>query len=140
MASAEHHSKSSVETWGGQWQDYFPIHNFFDVTRDMLAPYWARDIVDFRHRALRHHDVGMDIAEILFNYEVFNSDKQVVMVRDIAEQHMYEDFDRVPKFDDWWLGTIAPNHISDDGEKMASLILNIRPESWMSAKALTLHF
>ena len=138
MASAEDHAKSSVDTFGGKWQDYIAIHDFFDVTRDMLTPYWASDIVDFRHRALRHHDVGIDIIEQMLNYEILNSDRVSVAVKDISEQHMYEDFDCIPKFDDWWHGMVTPNQINDDGEKMAALILNINAEPWMFAKARVL--
>jgi len=104
----------------------------------MLTPYWASDIVDFRHRALRHHDVGIDIIEQMLNYEILNSDRVSVAVKDISEQHMYEDFDCIPKFDDWWHGMVTPNQINDDGEKMAALILNINAEPWMFAKARVL--
>lgn len=134
MASAEDHAKSSAALFGGEWTDYYPIHNFFDVTREIVTPYWV-GIPDFRHRALRHHDVGIDIAEPLFGYEIVNSDGDIVSIRTVAEQHMYEDFDRIPTFDDWWHGTVMPNQITDDGEKMAALILNLNAEPWMVAKA-----
>lgn len=138
MASAEHHAMSSAEIFGGKWQDYFPIHNFFDVTRDIVTNYWV-GTPDFRHRALRHHDVGIDIIEQMLNYEIMNSDGVSVMVRDIGEQHMYEDFDCIPTFDDWWHGTILPSQITDNGEHMAALILNINAEPWMVAKARVLN-
>jgi len=137
MAIAEHHSKSSVSTFGGLWQDYFPIHNFFDVTRDILAPHWE-GVPDFRHRALRHHDVGIDLAVWVFDQSIMNSDGVSVDVRDISEQHMIEDFDCIPAFDDWWLGVVTPFMINDDGAQMMPLVKNIRAQSWMNSKARVL--
>jgi hypothetical protein len=138
MASAEDHAKSSALLYGGKWQDYFAIHNFFDVTRDILEPYW-QGVPDFRHRALRHHDVGIDIAEPLFGYEILNSDGAVVSVRDIGVQHMYEDFDRVPSFDEWWKGMAQPMDLNDNGEQMVPLVLQINSEPWMNSKARILN-
>ena len=138
MASAEDHAKSSVEHFGGKWQDYFPIHNFFDVTRDIVTPYWVGK-PDFRHRALRHHDVGVHIAEFLFGGTIINSEGYDVDVRAVGEQHMYEDFDCVPTFDDWWHGKVTPDQITDDGEKMSALILTINAERWMAGHARILN-
>lgn len=137
MASAEDHAKSSVEHFGGKWQDYIAVHDFFDVTRDIVAPYW-KGTPDFRHRALRHHDVGMEIADWVFDYKIMNSDGIAIEVMDIATQHMYEDFDCIPKFDDWWHGTVMPQQLNDNGEQMAALIININAEPWMFAKARVL--
>lgn len=135
MASAEHHAKSSADTFGGVWQDYFSIHNFFDITREILEPYWSAT-PDFRHRALRHHDLGIDCAEVLFDYQILNSDRVQVSVRDIGVQHMYEDFDRIPLFDEWWGGTnVKWEHLSDNGERMAPLVKQIISEPWMNSKA-----
>jgi hypothetical protein len=138
MASAEDHAKSSALLYGGKWQDYFAVHHFFDMTRDILEPYW-QGVPDFRHRALRHHDVGIDIAEPLFGYEILNSDGAVVSVRDIGVQHMYEDFDRIPSFDEWWKGMVQPMALSDNGERMVPLVLQINAEPWMNSKARILN-
>lgn len=138
MASADDHARSSADIFGGVWQDYALVHDFFDITRDIVAPYW-QGTPDFRHRALRHHDVGIDIIARLLSDEIVNSDGVIVSVRDIGEQHMYEDFDRIPTFDDWWRGRIAPNQLTDDGSTMADLILTINAEPWMFAKARVLN-
>lgn len=138
MASAEHHAKSSAEIFGGVWQDYFPVHYFFDVTREILEPYW-NGVPDFRHRALRHHDLGIDCAEVLFDYQIFNSDRVQVSVRDIGVQHMYEDFDCVPAFEEWWKGIAEWEHLSDNGERMAPLVKQIISEPWMNNRARVLN-
>ena len=138
MSSAENHAKSSANIFGGKWQDYYPVHNFFDITREIVEPYW-QGVPDFRHRALRHHDLGINIAEWLFDYKIMNSDGIAIEVMDIGTQHMLEDFDRVPTFDDWWHGRIIPNQLTDDGQSMANLILTINAEPWMVAKAHVLN-
>ena len=141
MASAEHHAMSSAEIYGGVWQDYFTIHQFFDVTRDIVAPFWPTEagVPDFRHRALRHHDVGIGIIERLLDYEILNSDGVSIPVRAIGEQHMYEDFDRIPTFDDWWHGRVEPSDLSDNGQRMADLIVTINAQPWMFAAARVLY-
>lgn len=139
MASADDHARSSADIFGGTWQDYALVHDFFDITRDIVAPYWPGK-PDFRHRALRHHDVGIDIIARLLDEEIVNSDGVIVSVRDIGEQHMYEDFDRVPTFNDWWHGKVTPDMITDDGEAMAKLIVTLNGEPWMYAHARSLHY
>lgn len=51
MAHPYHHALSSVKQWGGQVDDYLPIHNWFDESKAFIG--------DFRHRALRHHAEGI---------------------------------------------------------------------------------
>ena len=51
MAHPYHHSLSSVKKWGGNVDDYQPIHDWFDQSKQIIA--------DFRHRALRHHAEGI---------------------------------------------------------------------------------
>lgn len=138
MASADDHAKSSAELFGGVWQDYFAIHDFFDVTRDILAPHWD-GTPDFRHRALRHHDLGIELAEQMFNYMIRNSDDSLIAVRDIGVQHMYEDFDCVPSFEDWWKGIAEWEDLTDNGERMAPLVKQIVSEPWMNSKARILN-
>lgn len=58
MAHPYHHSLSSVKKWGGAVDDYLPIHNWFDASKQITA--------DFRHRALRHHAEGIFMAETIF--------------------------------------------------------------------------
>src|SRR5688572_24130540 len=58
VAHPYHHALSSVKKWGGQVEDYLPIHSWFDETKALLA--------DFRHRALRHHAEGIFLCERFF--------------------------------------------------------------------------
>lgn len=127
MASPEDHSLSSARTFGGVWSDYFLVHDFFDITKVWLS--------DFRHRACRHHDVGIDMAVSMFGRTLTNSAGNQVPVRLIGEQHMYEDFGHVPTFDDWWQGAVAPEDIRYNADVTALLLAHVTPQKWMCAGA-----
>ena len=94
MAHPYHHSLSSVQKWGGQVEDYLPIHDWFDASKAHLA--------DFRHRALRHHAEGIFWAEEVFGATLTNADGKVVPVRWVGEQHVKEDLGWIPTFQDWF--------------------------------------
>lgn len=100
-----HHSLTSVKIWGGCVEDYAPIHDWFDATKEQIA--------DARHRALRHHSQGIFEAERVFGRTIVNSDGRAVPVRYIGEQHVKEDCGgRIPTVADWFR--------------------NIRLEGWMN--------
>ena len=93
MAHPFHHALSSVRRWGGQVDDYLPIHAWFDESKAMLA--------DFRHRALRHHAEGIFLCERIFGVTIVNSGGREIPVRWIGEQHVKEDLGRIPTAADW---------------------------------------
>lgn len=113
MAHPYHHAISSVKKWGGEVDDYLPIHSWFDESKAHMA--------DFRHRALRHHAEGIFAAEREFGVVIRNSDGRDVPVRAIGEQHVFEDLHKIPTLADW-LKNITPkawmqnnrNFITDD--------------------------
>lgn len=94
MAHAEYHAISSARKWGGIPDDYLPIHRWFDATAYHLGG-------DNRHRAIRHHSLGVQWAEEVFGSTIVNSEGHRVMVRYIGEQHCIEDLGRVPTMADW---------------------------------------
>ncbi len=99
------HAKTSVRLWGGKIEDYLPIHNYFDATKEHFA--------DFRHRALRHHSEGIFECERLFGVSFVNSSGKTVHVRYVGEQHVREDCGgKIPAISDW--------------------LRCIKPEKWMS--------
>jgi hypothetical protein len=99
------HAQSSVRRFGGKVEDYSAIHSWLDGTKEMFA--------DFRHRAIRHHSMGVFECERLFGQTITNSDGRIVPVRYIAERHIQEDCGGiVPSVSDW--------------------LSRIRPETWMS--------
>ena len=73
MAHPYHHALSSVRKWGGAIEDYQPIHDWFDGSKQIIA--------DFRHRALRHHAEGIFMAETIFGSTITLSTGRVIPVR-----------------------------------------------------------
>ena len=99
MAHPLKHAESSAKKFGGRPSDYLAIHNWSDESKAYLG--------DFRHRALRHHSLGIFLAEQVFGTTVTNSDGKEVPVRYIGEQHVREDLGRIPTLADW-LAEIVP--------------------------------
>jgi hypothetical protein len=62
MANPFHHAVSSTRKWGGEIEDYLPIHAWFDASKEMHG--------DFRHRALRHHTQGIFECERAFGVTI----------------------------------------------------------------------
>ena len=89
MAHCYYHALSSVRKWGGNVEDYLPLHQWFDQSKAILA--------DPRHRALRHHAEGIFMLETLFGATIVNADGRSVPVRLVGEQHVREDLGRSPR-------------------------------------------
>jgi hypothetical protein len=110
MAHPFHHALSSVKKWGGNAEDYLPLHQWFDESKMITA--------DFRHRALRHHAEGIFMLERFFGATKTISTGRIVQVRLIGEQHVREDLAFIPSFADWvrcirpelWMGRAQPIH------------------------------
>ena len=98
------HAKVSVKQFGGKPKDYLKIHDFIDSSKAAMP--------DMRHRAILHSAFGIYIVEKVFGHYIKNSDKRIVQVRDIAEQHVIDDLGRIPTVQDYldgmpfyeWLG------------------------------------
>lgn len=82
------HAKASVAKYGGNIDDYMPIHNFIDSTKEHIA--------DIRHRAIFHNAFGIFVAEKVFGCMIRNSSGAIVSVRDIAEDHVLQDLGTIP--------------------------------------------
>jgi hypothetical protein len=87
------HAESTARKWGGEWQDYIAIHDWFDETKVHTG--------DWTHRALRHHSAGIQWAVEKFGHAVYNSRDQAIAVKLIAEQHLMEDCGFIPTPKDW---------------------------------------
>ena len=99
------HAQSSARKWGGNWQDYVAIHDWFDETKSFTG--------DWTHRALRHHSAGIQWAIEKFGHALTNSSGHIIPIKLIAEQHINEDCGFIPTPKDY----------------LNSLIKN--PERWM---------
>jgi len=93
MAHTLHHAMSSVDKFGGCIDDYLKIHQWFDESKQYYG--------DVQHRAYRHHSQGIFECERIFGITILNSDKKEIPVRFIGEQHMIEDFGKIPTLQDW---------------------------------------
>lgn len=80
------HAKSSAKKFGGTWEDYIEIHEFLDSSKSVIS--------DNRHRALTHNSWFISTVIPKVFGEVFKrkSDGGYVSSRDIAEQHVLEDY------------------------------------------------
>lgn len=101
---ALHHARSSAAKWGGEPEEYMKFHLWFDESKDHLC--------DVRHRALRHHTLGIQQLIEKFGETYLNTAGKFVPVRYIGEQHVKEDLGVIPTFADW--------------------LRNMRVEQWMS--------
>lgn len=98
------HALVSVKNWGGSPEDYLPIHDFLDSSKQCFP--------DMRHRAILHSSFGIYIAERAFGHNIVLQNCRQVSVRDIAERHVIDDMGRIPTVGDYlnempmydWLG------------------------------------
>lgn len=89
MAKPIFHAESSARRFGGQPEDYLPIHDFMDSSKGSIA--------DNRHRALTHNAwfISNVIERVFGHYLVVtlpSGASRKVSTREVAEQHVLEDF------------------------------------------------
>jgi hypothetical protein len=95
------HARSSARRFGGQWQDYYPCHAWFDATKAVQCR--------FTHRALRHHIEGVGEAVLIFGPSVVNSDGVEVATKLLGMQHLEEDCAHPPYAAVWLIDFDMPN-------------------------------
>lgn len=89
------HSELSVVKFGGKIEDYFEIHKFIDSSKLFFF--------NIKHRSVLHHTFGVELCIRIFDDTLVNSDGQVVLVRDIAIEHIKEDLNgRIPTLREWF--------------------------------------
>jgi hypothetical protein len=104
---ALHHARSSAARWGGTAEEYLPFHAWFDESRNQFN--------DVRHRALRHHSLGIQQLVEKFGMFFTNSVGKTVPVQHIGEQHVTEDLGHIPTFADWMRGMRLERWMSEVG-------------------------
>lgn len=88
------HSRLSVRKFGGEEQDYYAVHKFLDSSKFFYF--------HVKHRLLLHHLLGIEWAVQKFGDCLTNADGRVLLLRDIAAEHLKEDHNgRVPSVYDW---------------------------------------
>jgi hypothetical protein len=79
------HAEISVKNWGGKIEDYYPIHQFMDCTKEVCS--------DNRHRILHTHWGIFRVINPIFGEVISNSDGKLVNVKDLCERdHVLPDF------------------------------------------------
>jgi hypothetical protein len=120
------HAVSSAKRFGGEWQDYIEIHEFMDCSKAVIA--------DNRHRALTHNSwfIGVVIPRVFGEVFSRKSDGVLISSRDIAEQHVLEDYRKrfIPAASDF-LSKIPFEPWMQNGEKG-------HPDSYENLKRKTL--
>lgn len=95
------HARSSARIHGGVWQDYFPLHAWFDASKSLLCR--------FTHRALRHHLEGVAEAVAHFGADIRNADNVEVDTMTLGVQHLEEDCPHTVHAKDWLVGFDTPD-------------------------------
>ena len=111
------HAELSAKRFGGKPEDYLPIHELMDSSKQAFS--------DLRHRVLTHHPWFVNtIVERIFGPTITLSTGKKVPTRDIAQWHVMEDFDgSYPSVQDYllnvkfqpWMdngkdGAVPPSH------------------------------
>jgi hypothetical protein len=79
------HSQISVKRRGGKIEDYLPIHDFIDSTKELCS--------DNRHRLLHTMWGIRRVIVPIFGHSIINSDNKTVNVKDLCEQdHILPDY------------------------------------------------
>jgi hypothetical protein len=85
MANPLIHSKSSVKRWGGNVDDYLPIHKLLDSPKETMN--------NNTSRALTHNTwFAYHVIPLIFGYNIENADGKSIDTVDIAMLHIAEDF------------------------------------------------
>ena len=87
------HAQLSARKYGGDWQEYLPIHEWFDQTK--------AHIPDMRHRAILHSSFGIYLCTQVHGDWFENSTGRVISVRDIGEEHIIQDMGFIPTVQDY---------------------------------------
>ena len=106
MAHPIQHAKSAAKRFGGKWEDYIAIEEWFDETKAWVG--------HSMHRMFRHHSEGIFECEKVFGHSFINSDGIKVYTRYVAEQHVKEDC----------------NGYSPSSKDWVSMIESGKPEKW----------
>ena len=96
MSAPYIHAQSSVKKYGGVPDDYIDIHILLDSTKSAFS--------DNRHRVLTHNSwFSTTIIPLVFGHVRINSDGKQYNTKDIAEQHILEDYRHkfIPTLQDW---------------------------------------
>lgn len=92
-----YHAVSAAKKWGGSPEDYLPVEEFIDSSKQVIG--------DVRHRSLYHHTLGVFLCEKVFGktLAIPKGEERVIRVpvRLVAERHILEDLGWLPSPKDY---------------------------------------
>lgn len=94
-----YHATSAAKHWGGEPEDYLPIEEFIDSSKQVIG--------DVRHRSVYHHTLGVYLCQKVFGDTLsIQKARKIdrVPVRLIAERHIIEDLGYLPSPADYMNG------------------------------------
>ena len=86
------HAVASAKKYGGTYEEYLHLHEWFDHTKSHVA--------DGRHRVLLHNSWGIFLLSQVFGSTFKNSEGRLVSVRDVGEDHVLQDLGHIPSLAD----------------------------------------
>lgn len=104
------HAVASAKTFGGTWEDFIEIHNFFDQFRSSVG--------DPRHRMFLHNTNGVLLCEQVFGPVWAISGDKSVATRDIAEHHIISDLGKIPTPQEWLDNIGNPDFVKPTKSKL----------------------
>ena len=117
------HSKISVRKRGGKIEDYLPIHDFMDSTKELCS--------DNRHRIL-HTLWGIKRVVVpIFGHTICNSDGKEINVKDLCEQDHI-----LPDYQNRFIPTLADFAKAIDKEMAAAFDFESFAESYKQDREL----
>lgn len=105
MAKPLFHAVNSARKFGGKAEDYQLIHCKIDESKSAFPK--------MSHRIVLHSTFGSSFCEELFGKKITNSDGVQVSVKEIADQHTFEDLGFVPTLEDWFKELDPDNKLVD---------------------------
>lgn len=130
LPDAEDLAQASVMRFGGEAEDFLPLHRWFLAT----AP-WSEDMA---HLMFRHHAFGVFEAEARFGPVIHHGAGWVTPTRMVAERHVQEVLGRVPpvteflrriKGERWMLQATSPRKLGLD----APITLDVMEKTHVAA-------
>jgi len=115
LPDAEDLAQTSVMRFGGEVDDFLPLHRWFLATAA-----WSEGTT---HLMFRHHAFGVFEAEARFGPVIHHGDGRVTPTRVVAERHVQEVLGRVPpateflrriKGERWMLQATSPRKLGLD--------------------------
>jgi hypothetical protein len=123
------HAEISVKKRGGKIEDYLPVHDFMDSTKELCS--------DNRHRIL-HTMWGIKRVVVpIFGHSFQNSAGKIVNVKDICEQdHILPDYRNrfIPTLSDF---TAAISAHADDLQKLSAFYNDYKDDKEISELLLS---